>query len=61
MLQNMFWAEIEVQGKNFKYLYIIFKYNQKDATLYNILYCCQWSRGSSKQARHISDVVCTVF
>jgi hypothetical protein len=52
-----------------------FKYNQQDATLYNILYCCQsstYSRqfwqcqlthtsSSSKQAWHIVDAVCTVW
>ena len=69
-----------------------FKFNQQDATLYNILYCCQcctrfgrflhpssgaqncthsiWympsllaatTCGSSKQAWHIPDAVCTVL
>ena len=60
-----------------------FKYNQQDATLYNILYCCQcstrfrrffrpssWAQtahsithasGSSKQAWHVPDAVCTVL
>ena len=51
-----------------------FKYNQQDATLYNILYYCQCytcfgrlvefqfnhASGSSKQAWHISDALCTV-
>ena len=45
-----------------------FKYDQQDAMLYNILYCCQCSTcqlthasGSSKQAWHIPDAVCTVW
>ena len=37
-----------------------FKYNQQDATLYNILYCFIAS-SSSKQAWHIPDAVCTVL
>jgi hypothetical protein len=46
-----------------------FKYNQQDATLYNILYHCQrctcfklnQASGSSKQAWHVPDAVCTVL
>ena len=49
-----------------------FKYTQQDATLYNTLYYCQCSTcstglltatasGSSKQAWHIPDAVCTVL
>jgi hypothetical protein len=45
-----------------------FKYNQQDAVLYNILHFCQCSAcfaatasGSSKQAWHVPDAVCTVL
>ena len=44
-----------------------FKYNQQDATLYNILcyvgelFQLTHTSGSSKQAWHIPDAVCTVF
>jgi hypothetical protein len=35
-----------------------FRYNQQDATFYNILDYCH---GGSKQAWHVPDAVCTVF
>jgi hypothetical protein len=39
-----------------------FKYNQQDATLYNMLYYANaLASGSSKQAWQIPDAVCTVF
>ena len=46
---------------------VFFKYNQQDATLYNIFYylptclLAATASGGSKQARHIPDAVCAVF
>jgi hypothetical protein len=54
-------------GKPLKYLYTILMHNQRDATLYNDLYCCQWcfeqffrsSSGAQKlymQHRYLSNL-----